>query len=365
MSIRNLKAFGLGSLLLMAFGCSAEAGENFESQESQSTQQAIVVSPQKLHVVGVTSSGGLRHALRTGTSWSGFGDVEGQAGDIGTVTDAQAEISLGGLHVIAIAGGALFHTIRSETSWQPFVNMAVPLGTVGTYNSVALANGTAGTHVCVTTTAGGLFHTIRSSTSWQPWGDVKLASNSNPGSLKRVACSVHSVVVGQVPAPPGGISLPIFGDELHVVALTTSGVPYHAIRHPNGSWDTLNNVNVPTGNTTPFSDIDIDVDPNGELHVVGTGSNLQYHSFRTSGGWSVFGDIEQPAGDPGNQQSGAAVALDEGLYVFDQLSNGGLMMTRRGSGAWDAFMDVRVATGSTESFKKVSTAGESAVIGPN
>jgi len=243
--------------------------------------------------------------------------------------------------------------------------MAEQIGTVGTYNSVGIADGTAGTHVCVTTTNGNVFHTIRAAGgSWQIWGDVKLATNTSAAkAFKKVDCAVNRVIVGQTAPPPGLISTPIYGDELHLVALTTDGTPYHAIRQPNGGGSELLSVNVPTGNSAAFLDVDIDVDASSNLHVIGTGSNLQSHSMRfPGGGWSVFGNVEVPAGDPGIQQSGAAVAIEEGLYVFDRLSNGGIMMTRRDSGGgWDTFSNLRTATGSSESFAKVSAAGLSGV----
>jgi hypothetical protein len=354
MSIRILTVLGFGSLAMSLFGCSVGTGES-----AAATSEAVSTTPRELHVIAVTTSGGLRHALRTDTTWSGFGDVEGQAGEIGTVTDAETAVSVGGLHVIAIADGHLFHTIRTpDGGWFGFVDMALVLGNVGTHTSVGITNdgGQLGqTHVCTTTSTGRILHTIRDGGGgWIPWEDVKQKTGS-PWTFKRVDCAAR--LVQATGCPPGQ---PLcFGVELQLVALRADGTPFHAIRHPDGTWTPLLSVNAATGNSLLFLDVDVDLDSNGTLNVIGTGPSFQYHAQRfATGDWSGFGDIEGQAGDPGNQANGAAVALDDGVYVFDQIFNGDLFITRRAlDGSWDAFSNVNTATHSSEAFSHVSIGG--------
>jgi hypothetical protein len=240
----------------------------------------------------------------------------------------------------------MFHTIRAPNgSWSPLWDMALPLGYLGYHNSVGIAKGESETHVCTTTSTGRVYHTIRNSNGgWTGWEDVIQQTGYNLGGQKFISVDCAAV-----------------GAELHLVGLTVwpwAGM-YHAIRRSDGTWTALNSVNVATGLTAVVNDVDVDTDVAGNLHVIATGASFQLHATRfANGAWTGFGDIEGQAGDPGVQSNGAAVALDDGLYVFDRVDPGALFMTRRAeNGAWDAFSNMTTAANSDEAFRTVSVSG--------
>jgi hypothetical protein len=359
--MKQLKCFGLLiPVSLSLFGCSAES----EGETLAQVQQATTSTPRVLHVVAVTTGGGIRHAARTdtatGSTWTAFGDIEGQAGEIGTISDAEAVESEGGTHVVAIAGGTLFHTIRDTNgAWTGFGNVNSVLGSVGTHTSVGLSAGAARTHLCTTTSTGGLFHAIRfADGSWSGWNNVKTLSGTNPGSFTRVDCSAQVfITIG----PGGSVQ-----DELQLVGTTSNGQIWHATRTNNGAWSALGNVNVATGSSATFLDVDASYGSN-DLQIVGTGANLQQHAIRFfNGSWQAFGSIAAQAGDPGDERHSSTVSLDDGLHVLVVTADGGLFNTLRlNSGAWQAYVNVKTATGSSENFSRVSVAGVPSVVQPD
>jgi hypothetical protein len=361
---RWLKRLGALAVALPAAalvsGCSVEV----DGEEVDEVEQASHSTPRELHVVGVTSAGGasgggLHHALRTNTTWTWFGDVELQAGEIGTISDAEVAYSEGGLHLVAVSGGTLFHTIRDALGgWFGFGNVNALLGSVGTHVSVGLADGHNRTHLCTATSAGGLFYTRRNSDgSWENWLNVKTATGSNPGSFTRVDCAARTF---------GGSPLGVLLDEMHLVGTTSDGTMWHAVRTDNGFWTPLGNVNAVTGSTAVFTDADVSF-TGDDLQVVGTGTNLQQHAIRfLNGSWTAFTSMGPYAGDPGDERHSSVVGLDDGLHVLAVTANGGMFNTlRQNSGAWVPYANVKTATGSTSTFRRVSVSGVSAHAEPH
>jgi hypothetical protein len=311
-----------------------------------------------LHVVAVTTSGGLRHAIRTADgSWTSFGDVEAIAGQIGGVTDAEAVVAGTKLHVVAIVNGTLFHTIRhADGTWDSFHNADMVIGNQpGPHTSVGLgADFSGNVHLCTTTPDGNLWHTIRSSNgTWAPFGNVKAATGSNPGVFSRVDCSIV-VPRGQQPT-------------LHVTALTVDGVVWHAIRFADGSWTQFGNLSLVAGGAARFTDVDCTGATNlDQLQVIGTASSLtmgsaQQHTLRhPDGTWQQpFGNVLAVAGNPGAPLNSSSADVDGNLHVALTVSGGGLFHTIRNSaGGWTQYDDVRAATGSAEAFRSVSLGGQ-------
>jgi hypothetical protein len=77
-----------------------------------------------LHVVGITSEGKLWHTIRhtAAYNWDPFRDVtQTQAGNPGNFTSISCAALGDQLHVVGITtAGGIFHTIRFPDSWQPF-----------------------------------------------------------------------------------------------------------------------------------------------------------------------------------------------------------------------------------------------------
>jgi hypothetical protein len=186
----------------------------------------------ELHVCGVTSDGGIWHAIREPRRWIGFGDVKGQAGaHPGTFTSVACAGIGGELHVCGVTSdGGIWHAIRrADGSWVGFGDVKSQAGAhPGGFTSVACAEIGGELHVCGATTDGRIWHTIRHATSWDGFGDVKSQTpGSDPGAFTTVACAA-------------------FDQDLHVCGTTTDGGMWHTIRHAT-SWDGFGDVKIPAG----------------------------------------------------------------------------------------------------------------------
>lgn len=82
---------GVMTLLLAVFaaGCGAEAAQ-VDEESIGDTSEALTA--RELHIVGWTTDGRILHSLRVGGVSSGFGDIESQAGEIGVIFSADAEM---------------------------------------------------------------------------------------------------------------------------------------------------------------------------------------------------------------------------------------------------------------------------------
>ena len=80
---------------------------------------------EELHVCGVTDDGRLWHSRELPfRTFSGFGDVEGVAGEGGEFTRVDCAGNASQLHLVGITTyGVAWHTVRGAASWRPFENV--------------------------------------------------------------------------------------------------------------------------------------------------------------------------------------------------------------------------------------------------
>jgi hypothetical protein len=90
---------------------------------------AAVLNPanglEELHVCGVTDDGKLWHSIESpARTFSPFGDVKAQTGDVGRFKRVACTGNAGQLHLVGLtADGKVWHTIRIPTRWAPFANV--------------------------------------------------------------------------------------------------------------------------------------------------------------------------------------------------------------------------------------------------
>ena len=338
-------------MALLSCACSQGNGE-----ELGSTKQELTLGDS--HVLAVVAGGGLRHSLRTGEVATPWGDVESAAGEIGTVARVAA-VDYAGLQVVALTNvGKMFHSVRDSTTgaWTPFVNPALVAGNIGTVTAVSLAGGIQNkAYLCATSGDGQAWLAARRvDGSWEAFQALKPLTKSDPGTFNSIACTVQGV---------NGPDLNQNGffadhDNLHVVATTTAGRVFHALKEGNKAWTAFGNVSTATGSTSSYFDVDASVDDNFDLHVVATGAGRQHHTIRNhlDGSWKPFGDIASVAGDPGREGRGAAGVIFNSLHVYVVTSTGGLFRAVRlpGGNIWNSYVDMK--NGSTESMVDVAFA---------
>ncbi|WP_055713697.1 hypothetical protein [Streptomyces torulosus] len=111
--------------------------------------------PEQLHLCGVTADGRLWHALHVGAFslpfpfpgrrlelWTQLGDVEGQAGERGSVRHVACRTAGQDLHVCAVtADGRLWHALRrgGDGTWTSFGDVEGQAGERGQFVQVALS----------------------------------------------------------------------------------------------------------------------------------------------------------------------------------------------------------------------------------
>ena len=97
----------------------------------------------RAQVCAVSAQGRLWHTIRFANgSWQPFGDVEGQMGEMGDLSQVAAAAVGSDLHVCAVnAQGRLWHTIRfANGSWQPFGDVEGQTGEMGDLRTTAIAS---------------------------------------------------------------------------------------------------------------------------------------------------------------------------------------------------------------------------------
>lgn len=254
----------------------------------------------RLHVCGVTDDGRLWHAIRSPQGpWTSFGDVEGAAGDRGRFVDISCAGVGSELHVCGVTDdGRVWHSIRNAAGpWTGFGDVEGAAGERGAFVNVACADDGMSLHACGVTNDGRLWHSIRSSAgSWTGFGDVEGAAGER-GRIVHVDCAI---VAG----------------SLHVCAINDSGSLWHSIRSPQGSWAGFGDVEVAAGERGRFVSVGC-ADIGGNLHVCGiTDDGHLWHSIRSpQGPWTGLRDVEGAAGERGDFSRVACAGIGSELHT--------------------------------------------------
>ncbi|MFJ7169386.1 trypsin-like serine protease [Streptomyces globosus] len=222
------------------------------------------------HVLAIADNGTLQHTIRKADgTWLPFGDVGAVAGALSSLTQVSA-VSIGNdLHVVAVSDGKVFHTIRNATGhWTKFGDLAAVAGPLGTVTDAATAS-VGGQLQVVTVSAGKAFHTLRTTAGhWTGWGNVAQAAGTT--------------------GPVTGITIAGIGGDAHVVIATDNGTrQHHTIRKANASWVGFGDLTGYLGNITAKSFSAAHVD--GELQLTAvTADNKVVHTIRHGDGtWTT------------------------------------------------------------------------------
>ncbi|MER8188555.1 hypothetical protein [Kitasatospora sp. NPDC094015] len=265
--------------------------------------------------VVVNGGGDVMHATRSSNgSWSGFGNVESAAGDIGVVR-AIADAGINGdTHVLAVGGdGNIYHAVRhSGGSWDRFTDIGPQTNQLGGVTKISAVSIGGDLHVVVVAD-GRLFHTARlANGTWLRFGEITPAGGTVTSAA---AASVNG--------------------ELQVVA-ASGGTVYHTIRAVSGSWSAWGNAYDMAGNVGTALDVALAGTGADAQIVVVTSSGQQFHGARYgNGSWQPFGELAPVIGSFTANRVSAANIDGEFQAVF--ITNDGRIMhtIRDGSGSWD------------------------------
>jgi hypothetical protein len=204
----------------------------------------------------------------------------------------------------------------------------------------------------------GDLHVLASTTDGTPWHTIRQAAGS---------WLTFGDVTGQAgnPGVVGSVTSALIGGDLHVVVQTSDGLAWHTIRQANGTWLPFGDITGQAGNPGFIQDVSISGNTaNGDLHVLAsTTDGRLWHTIRqANGSWLTFGDVTGQAGNPGVVGSVASALIGGDLHVVVQTSNdGGAWHTiRRANGTWLLFGDVFGQAGNPGSIQDVSISGNGA-----
>ena len=180
-----------------------------------------------LHVCATTSTGGVRHAIRSQNgSWSGFGDVLGQTGPAGSsVTDVDCTGIGSDMHIsMTTSAGGLFHAIRFPNSWTSLGDVEVEAGELGSPKRVAVTTFVGELNLTTRTASNTQFHTMRHPQSW-----TQFATPMNSPAVTDQSCAATQ-------------------DILHLVSIEGGAVRYQS--RDTTLWSSVvGNVNAAAGNS--------------------------------------------------------------------------------------------------------------------
>jgi hypothetical protein len=331
---------------IMKDGVAVPGGTDIDTTDANfaaSVYPKVVEKGNLLHLSGVTSDGHLWHTIRVPSgAWFGFGDVEGQTGDRGTIVDVDLQNIGLEVHLCAVnSAGHLWHTIRrADGTWFPFGDVEGQAGDRGSFKRLGVAEVNGELHVCGTTTDGHVWHTIRRANgTWFPFGDIE-GQTGDRGAFTDVDCA--------------GVN-----GELHVSGVTSDGHLWHAIRHANGSWTPFRDVEGQTGDRGLIRDVAC-AGVNGELHLsaVSSDGHLWHTIRRVNGTWFPFGDVEGQTGDRGTFTRVSIGECGGELHVSGTTADGHLWHAiRHVNGSWTPFGDVEGQAGDRGNFLTVSVDG--------
>ncbi|MFF3021007.1 peptidoglycan DD-metalloendopeptidase family protein [Streptomyces sp. NPDC057939] len=288
--------------------------------------------------VAVESGGSLHHGVRNPNgTWSKFGDVQNEGGDVpsGVRTTAEAGID-GDTHLLAVSNeGKLYHTVRfADGSWGGFGDVNAVAGALSNVTQVAAASVGAELQVAVVAD-GKVYHTVRRADgNWTP-----LAPVGNPAADR----------------PVTKVAMARTGSDVQVVAVV-DGALHHTARLANGTWLGWGDV---SAEGAPAAITDVAVAGTGnDLQVVLTAENgaKQYHGARFFSGEWVFNSLS-PVVSGVTVADVAAAAVNDELQVAFVATDGRVLHTvRQVSGNWTALGTVDL-TGVTGTRTGVSITG--------
>ncbi|MFJ4185361.1 transglycosylase family protein [Kitasatospora sp. NPDC089509] len=242
------------------------------------------------HVVAVGGNGHVYHAIRFADgTWGAFGDVNGQAAGAlsGAVTKVSAVSTGGDLHVLAVAGGRLYHAARLVNgTWTPFADVSSQAGALNGPVTSAAAAAVNGQLQVAAVSGGRVFHTVRAgSGDWSPWGDVYTAA----GDAGRA----------------GDVAATGTGADLQIVVVSEDGTKqFHAARFGNGSWSPMTDLAPVLGSFTATGVGAATVDNALQATFVTNDDRILHTIRRVDGTWQGVGAIPL-AGVNGNHYAAA------------------------------------------------------------
>jgi hypothetical protein len=267
----------------------------------------------------VNEGTGLEHRIRRadGTWGTLWGDVEGQAGELGAISAITSAGMYADLHVVAVNGaGTLMHCLRdgSDGTWSTFHSVENQSGELGTITAVA-ASSTGAELQLLAIADGKLMHTVRDSDgAWQEyWGNVENAAGVLPGPITKIAASR-------------------VGSTLQI-AVVAGGYVRHATRTSGGTWSNWGNIETQAGEIGTVTDVTL-AGTGSQVQVVAQTGTALHHTIRFSDGtWQKF--VTLSAFSTFTPASISAADVDGELQLAVVTSTGSMKHTiRYASGSW-------------------------------
>ncbi|GHO92687.1 hypothetical protein KSF_027350 [Reticulibacter mediterranei] len=288
------------------------------------------VTPRSTAVAYQGEDGHLWHTIRHADGpWSGLGDVNSQVTIPGPVRAIAATSSQSGeaQFMFATADGHLWHSIRhADGSWQVLDDVSAQLAISGPVRVIAATNSQPGeTQYMFATADGHLWHTIRQANgSWSGLDDIT-AQLAVPGPVRAIAATSSQ------------------SGEAQFMFATADGHLWHSIRHVDGSWSGLGDVNSQVTIPGPVRAITATSSQSGEAQFMfATADGHLWHTIRhADGSWSGLDDITAQLAIPASVSAVAAASSQSGGEFMFTTADGHLWHTlQRSDGSWSGLGDV-------------------------
>ncbi|MFE0463686.1 hypothetical protein ACFW1A_30985 [Kitasatospora sp. NPDC058965] len=201
--------------------------------------------------------------------------------------------------------------------------------------------------------------------------DHSTATWTSPtGTTAPIPAEIPIVHSGNTPATTPVVTLAasvVVGGEFHLFGIAGNGGLYEIVRHADGSWTGWSDLSFQLNGIGTVTGLAAATTNGTDLQLVAVAGGKLWHALRstTGGAFGSWGDVFANSSNPGTAEHVAVAGVNGQLQVVVSANNGtGVYHAiRNATGNWTVFGNVEAAAGNPGQITGVGAAGTGAITG--